>query len=713
MTAQDTRPEPRAEATDQPDVIDPPGRSGCPNHPDSAPSRRPRGHDDAEGRSHDDGQGWGHDDEQIEFVLPSNVVALDGLPDHVADWLVQAIDAIADRAPHDRVVDGPAGPRRRVTARSTTVHRPTIEAGGPDPIADPFAARQAAGHLIRVARGVQAWAEHVELEATRRLLAAVECDPDLDLGQHDAPSRRTTRAGLARTAVATELQVLTGLPITQCRDRVALAAATDERAGYLRARVASGTTSLHRACTVLKDTRHLDPLTADQIARTALRPIDGAATSATDPTVGGHRAYPRFVADPARAAAPGAHACDRAASGGGSAGAADRDGAPDGDGTGGGEPGVRHEGAILDPSPTRPDGFASETAALVGLGGVSQDTFRKRLARSVAGALPPDRDAERVHREAKAGRDLRLAPGQDGVSYLDLTAESDRVFAAHERIDRIARGARQAGDSRTLAQLRADLTTDLLIHGNVPDDHLLGDAPPGRVHVVVSLATLLGLDDRVAEAPGRGFLTAAQVRRVAVRAGSTLRRIVTDPTTGAAIETSHCYVPTKAMREFVMARDGRCRAPGCERSPEGADLDHVREWRPGAERPADGATHPDNLTLLHRGHHNPKTRRWWLAAPGPAGALCWKTLTGQQFSTYPMRYDDPADTATPGAQISLLESGLAGLIEGVLDPQAPTAEGVRPAGRERAPGGSRRRLDPWRRRGRGRQAAARRAAQQR
>ena len=41
------------------------------------------------------------------------------------------------------------------------------------------------------------------------------------------------------TAVATELQLLTGLPITQCRERVALASATDERAGYLRARVAS------------------------------------------------------------------------------------------------------------------------------------------------------------------------------------------------------------------------------------------------------------------------------------------------------------------------------------------------------------------------------------------------------------------------------------------------------------------------------------------
>lgn len=624
------------------------------------------------------------DTAEPSFVLPARVVSLDGLPDHVADWLVQAIDAIAERpAASDADAtpggvgarDGAGPPRRSILPRSNPLHGPTVVAGGPDPLDDPAEARRAAGQLIRVARGVQSWAESIELEGTRRLLAAVECDPDLDLGQRDPTSRRKARGALARTAVATELQLLTGLPITQCRERVALASATDERAGYLRARVASGTTTLHRASTVLKETKHLDPLTADQVARSTLRPIDGTATDATDPRVGGHRTFPRFSTTD-----PGPTEC--------------RDDRPDdrpGDRAGHANEGV-------------PDGFASETAALVELGGVSQDTFRKRLARSVASALPPDRDAERVQAQARSRREVKVSPGDHGMAYLDLSAEGDRVFAAHERIDRLARTARQAGDPRTLAQLRSDLATDLLVHGTVPDDQLLGDAPPGRVHVVVSLSTLLGLDDRVAEAPGRGFLTAAQVRRVAVQAGSTLRRIVTDPASGTAIERTRSYVPTRAMREYVIARDGRCRAPGCEYSAVGADLDHVREWQAGAERPDDGATHPDNLIALHRGHHNPKTRRWWTVTPGPAGELRWKTLTGQEVSTHPARYDDPADTTVPGAQISRLEAGLAGLIEGVQDPAPLTAEEVRI--------GDRRRLDPWRRRRRGRQGAARRNAPQ-
>lgn len=639
--------------------------------------------------SNDDGDG----DAEPLFALPARVADLDGLPDHVADWLVQAIDAMADRSGRPtRDRDDKGRWRRVVAARSHPLDGPTIVAGGPDPLDDPVAARAAAGQLIRVARGLQAWAESVELEGTRRLLAAVECDPGLDLGQRDPASSRTVRGGLARTAVATELQVLTGLPITQCRDRVALASATHERAGYLRARVASGTTTLFRACTTFNDTRHLDPLTADEVARAVLRPIDGVRTSATDPKAGGHRAFPRFqppeTAPPATAPPEtGAHAPSAGAD---SAGAdpshADSPHADSPDPAGGDAVPDGNAVPDSDAAPDKdaapeadavPDGFASETAALVELGGVSQDTFRKRLARAVAAAAPPDEETERRRRQARAGRDLKLAPGDDGVSHLDLTAESDRVLAAHDRVDRLARRARQAGDHRTLAQLRADVTTDLLVHGTVPDDHLLGDAPPGRVQVVVSLSTLLGLDDQVAEAPGRGFLTAAQVRRVAVQAGSTLRRLVTDPVTGAVVEATRTYRPTQAMREYVIARDGTCRAPGCAIPAAGADLDHVREWDPAAALPADGATHPDNLTSLHRGHHNPKTRKWWSVMPGPGGELRWKTLTGQQISTRPANYGDLADTAPPGAQLSLLESGLARLLEGVLDPAPLRDDDVR------------------------------------
>lgn len=488
---------------------------------------------DEDGRSDEERHDTAASGEECDLVS-----LLATLPEHVADWLIETIEAVAA---------DPAGPASVGTSRLTGPT--TVVAGGPDPVDDPALARAVAGDLIRAARGIQAWAESAEIEGVRRLLAAVEADHNLDLGQHDPPSRRTTRCGLARTAVATELQVLTGLPLTQCRDRVALASAPESRAGYLRARIASGTTSIYRATTVLKETEHLDPFTADEIARRALRPIDGKATKSSDPQAGGHH----------------------------------------------------------------------------------------------------------------------------GMARLDLSAEADRVFAAHERIDRLARKARAEGDPRNLAQLRSDVATDLLVHGTVPDDQLLGDAPPGRVHVVVCLSTLLGLDQLPAEIPGSGLLTAAQARRVALRAGSTWRRIVTDPTTGAAIDSSRTYRPTQAMREHVLARDRTCRAPGCEIVGTGVDLDHVREWCRDARRPADGATHPDNLVLLHRGHHNPKTRRWWKVQPGASGTLRWKTLTGREITTRPGSYRDLTERAA-GEDVSFLEARGARRLEELGNPRPLTPE---------------------------------------
>lgn len=707
------------------------------------------------------------------------------LPEHVADWLIETIEAVA--------VD-PAGPASVGTSRLTGPT--TVVAGGPDPVDDPALARAVAGDLIRAARGIQAWAESAEIEGVRRLLAAVEADHNLDLGQHDPPSRRTTRCGLARTAVATELQVLTGLPLTQCRDRVALASAPESRAGYLRARIASGTTSIYRATTVLKETEHLDPFTADEIARRALRPIDGKATKSSDPQAGGHRSFPRYAPAPAADQSPpggvgsdGAQSVPRSPGAGPpaevpadgatrsrSSGAAREAGAAGtatdadvagqclaGDGRAGDvappaidEPGLaatsglgsgtgplgQFPGAEPDGQPVAtepdgqpvatepdgqpvatepvatepdgqhpatepsgqlpgmasdsllagtgpllhcgpqpdsheiarvPDGFASETAALIELGNVSQQTFRRRLARDIGSAASPEVDAERVRARARAGRELHAEPADHGMARLDLSAEADRVFAAHERIDRLARKARAEGDPRNLAQLRSDVATDLLVHGTVPDDQLLGDAPPGRVHVVVCLSTLLGLDQLPAEIPGSGLLTAAQARRVALRAGSTWRRIVTDPTTGAAIDSSRTYRPTQAMREHVLARDRTCRAPGCEIVGTGVDLDHVREWCRDARRPADGATHPDNLVLLHRGHHNPKTRRWWKVQSGASGTLRWKTRTGREITTRPGSYRDLTERAA-GEDVSFLEARGARRLEELGNPRPLTPE---------------------------------------
>ena len=127
------------------------------------------------------------------------------------------------------------------------------------------------------------------------------------------------------------------------------------------------------------------------------------------------------------------------------------------------------------------------------------------------------------------------------------------------------------------------------------------------------------------------------------------------------------------MREHVLARDRTCRAPGCEIVGTGVDLDHVREWCRDARRPADGATHPDNLVLLHRGHHNPKTRRWWKVQSGASGTLRWKTRTGREITTRPGSYRDLTERAA-GEDVSFLEARGARRLEELGNPRPLTPE---------------------------------------
>ncbi|WP_018155151.1 HNH endonuclease signature motif containing protein [Demetria terragena] len=462
-------------------------------------------------------------------------LSLQGVPDHVARELMRAVKLLG-----------------------------TIDA-------DPETDLESAGDLISAAQAVSGWAESMEIEGTRRLVHAIEQDPVIDLGEREPRSSARTRRAEARRAAALEVQVLTGRSLSQCRDRVALAAATPARGGYLRERLASGTTCAYRVITVVKETRHLDPLTADRIARAALRPLGKAATDPIDP-----------------------------------------------------------------------ESLHGEIAAAAEAGfPLSQGTFRRRLRAELTRVESTRGLGDRLATEAVAGREMRTELGNFGMAITWISAERDRAFAATSRIDRLARAARSGGDERTLDQLRSDIATDLLIHGQVPGDALLGSAPSARLNVYVPIEAILPLADgagsgeSLGEVPGLGFLTPEQVRRVALASGSTWRRLVTDAVTGAVVDAERTYRPSQAMRELLVARDGTCRAPGCELPARESDLDHTISWVPGTVEPRDGATHRDNLKALHRGHHHAKTRRWWTCLQDPGGAVHWRTLTGRRLTDHP------------------------------------------------------------------------------
>ena len=249
-----------------------------------------------------------------------------------------------------------------------------------------------------------------------------------------------------------------------------------------------------------------------------------------------------------------------------------------------------------------PDG-----APLPGVG-LSQATFNARLHRQLVLHHGLVGQAERTYEEALKGRGVRAQPSPDGTGALVITGDGPRITAAAARVDKIARRLRKNGDPRTLAQLRADVATDLLLAGWIPTDPTfanLGKPPAALVHLIVSLPTMLGADQGIGLIPGWGAISAQQARELALQAGSIWKRVVTDPLTGRAIEVSAgTYQVPAAMAEQVNARDGTCRAPGCEVPAEHCDHDHSHEWEP---EDAGGPTAETNLAALHRGHHNLKT----------------------------------------------------------------------------------------------------------
>lgn len=159
--------------------------------------------------------------------------------------------------------------------------------------------------------------------------------------------------------------------------------------------------------------------------------------------------------------------------------------------------------------------------------------------------------------------------------------------------------------------------------------------PPAHVNVVVSLTTLLGLDDAVAEVPGYGFVTGVHARQIALAEGLVWRRLVTDPLTVAALDLStQRYRPTKAMSDLVAVLDSMCRGPGCTVPAFRCDNDHEIAW-------PHGPTSIENLNAKHRRHHNHKTRGTWSSSMDAEGCVTWKTMAGRTYVNDRHNYDDP------------------------------------------------------------------------
>ena len=251
--------------------------------------------------------------------------------------------------------------------------------------------------------------------------------------------------------------------------------------------------------------------------------------------------------------------------------------------------------------------------------------------------------AER-HARAREDRAVWLRPEADGMATLCAQVPAPIAVGALARLDRIARGLRDAspvdgrGDERTLAQLRADAFGDLLCHGDVagtaPDSDTQAPTTflPGiraEVRLTIAATTASGADDAPVDLDGYGLVPAGAADDF-VGADASFTPVGTDARTGAVVSVGRTHrVPPPRMRLLVRLRDRTCRFPGCTRSASATEADHTIEWRKGGE------TSPGNLASLCVAHHHVRHGDRWTYVLHPDGVADWTTPTGRSVTTRP------------------------------------------------------------------------------
>ena len=241
-----------------------------------------------------------------------------------------------------------------------------------------------------------------------------------------------------------------------------------------------------------------------------------------------------------------------------------------------------------------------------------------------------DRDAVRRTRKDAADRYLEVTATDPGMAWVNGTVFATTGQALDRRLDELAKTV-CADDPRMIGQLRADALGALAAgHDRLACGCDRADCPaataarqPGSVviHVVADRATVEGSGAVPGFLYGDGIVPAEIVRELTKTAELQPITTPTEPEPG--------YTPSRALTEFVRARDVTCRAPGCDRPATDCDIDHTVPHGHG------GATHPSNVKCMCRKHHLLKTFWGWQDQQLPDGTIIWTLPNGHTYVTTP------------------------------------------------------------------------------
>ena len=265
----------------------------------------------------------------------------------------------------------------------------------------------------------------------------------------------------------------------------------------------------------------------------------------------------------------------------------------------------------------------------------------RKIARRLAEKYVPVTLEER-HQSAREERRVWVRDTEDGMAELGMLGPAVLVHGMFDRLTKMAKSVQGAGnpaektDERSLAQLRADLLSDLVLTG-VPaacgDHNELLSRIEARVDVSVPVMTLMGAGDvsgaGPAELDGVVPIDTETARRL-VGAASGWDRVLTHPISGAMLAVDR-YRPSEQLKRHLRSRDQRCRFPTCGYRARDCDIDHTHAAAVGGE------TCDRNLAHFCRRHHVLKHHSPWKVKQIGAGVLEWTSPAGHVY------VDEPPD----------------------------------------------------------------------
>ncbi len=253
--------------------------------------------------------------------------------------------------------------------------------------------------------------------------------------------------------------------------------------------------------------------------------------------------------------------------------------------------------------------------------------LRHRIAKLCIDANPDD--AEVRYEFSLDDRRLVLEANPSGTANLmGMDVPPHVAQAIKRRIHRMAIELRNAGDTRTMDQLRADIFLDLLRQRSGKAHHA-GGGDKGGVHIEVDLPTLAGLKKNAGHLNGYGPVIDDIARQtVDQQHDSPWTWTARDPETGQPVAGGITRRrPTAGQRRKAEALHRTCVHPGCRMPAVDCDIDHRIPWAESR------ITCTEDLGPMCRHHHRIRHAFGWTYELADGGDFVFTTPLGHRHTT--------------------------------------------------------------------------------